>query len=393
VIIPEKTEFAAVRCADFEEIKDVSVFQTSSFARLAIEPDGLMSMPSCHVTNRPGSDYKLHQTMLAPRDGKFPVAMPFPKMTITKLEDAYCLPFGPPIMPAFGQIVTEYLIPWAPHALGWFSHVSNNIYAANVPIDTSRTEYDLGTAFYMDHSISGHYGHFIGDCLPRLYAWDICRALFGEIKLIIADGAEIDFQTHLLNAAGVPSRDIVRIKGLVRCKRLLLATQSLGVEHYASPTSARLWASIRDRSSVRDVTMPDRIYLSRAGVKTRKLENETDVERIFERHGFTIIRPETLRVEQQIALMSNAILVAGSSGSGMFNLAFQGRMRSALVLVWDGYIQMSEMLLSAGRGCDLWYHIGENAPRETGVAGGAVWVVNLERLESEVADWLAHTRL
>jgi hypothetical protein len=159
-------------------------------------------------------------------------------MTITTLEDAYCLAFGPPILPGFGRIITEYLVPWAPEALGWFSHVGENIYTANVSINTNDTEYDLDTAFYMDHSISGHYGHFIGDCLPRLHAWEICRALFGEMKVIVADGAQTDFQTHLLNAAGVASRDIIRIKGLVRCRRLLLATQSLGVEHYASPTSA-----------------------------------------------------------------------------------------------------------------------------------------------------------
>lgn len=393
VIIGEKSQFVAARCAEFQEIENVRTFQASSFARLVIEPAGRMIMPSCRVTNRPGNDYRLHQTMLTPPDGKLPAAINFPKMTITTLEDAYCLPFGPPVLPGFGQIITEYLVPWAPEALGWFSHVRENIYTANVSINTNDTEYDLDTAFYMDHSISGHYGHFIGDCLPRLHALDTCRALFGEVKVIVADGAQTDFQTHLLNAAGIASRDIVRIKGLARCRRLLLATQSLGVEHYASPTSARLWATIRDRSAVRDITMPDKIYLSRAGVKIRNLTNESAVERIFERHGFTVIRPETLRVEKQIALMANALLVAGPSGSGLFNLAFQGRLRSAFILAWDGYMQMSEMLFSAGRGCDLWYHIGQSVPPETAVASGATWAVDLVRLESEVADWLGHARL
>jgi hypothetical protein len=395
VVIGEKSEFVAVRCADFSEIGDARTFQASSFTNLVIEPAGRMIMPPCHVTNRTGHDYRLHQTMLTPSDGKFPTATDFPKMTITTLEDAYCLPFGPPVLPDFKQIVTEYLVPWAPEALGWFSHAGGNVYTANVNINTNDTEYDLNTAFYMDHTISGHYGHFIGDCLPRLYAMDTCRALFGEMKVIIAGRAPTDFQTHLLNAAGVPSRDIVRINGLVRCRRLLLATQSLGVEHYASPTSARLWSAIRDRSSVRDITMPDKIYLSRAGIEIRSLENESAVERIFERHGFVVVRPETLPVERQITLMANALLVAGPSGSGLFNLAFQGRMRSAFILAWDGYLQMSEMLFSAGRGSDLWYHIGQSVPLLTGAATTTrdTWTVDLVRLECEVADWLAHARL
>jgi capsular polysaccharide biosynthesis protein len=393
VVIVEKSEFAAIRCADFPEIKSLRAFQTSSLANLAIEPAGRMIMPSSHVTNKLGMDYRLHQTMFMPADGRLPAATHFPKMMITILKDAYCLPFGPPFLPNFKQIITDYLVPWAPEALGWFSHIGGDIYTANVSINTDDTEYDLDTAFYMDHSISGHYGHFIGDCLPRLHAWDICQALFGEMKIIVADSAQIDFQTHLLNAAGVASRDIVRIKGLVRCRRLLLATQSFGVEHYASPTSAKLWAAIRDRSSIRDITLPSRIYLSRKGVKTRRLDNESDVERVFERHGFTIIRPETLRVEKQIALMANALLVAGPSGSGLFNLAFQGRMRSGFVLVWDGYIHMSEMLFSAGRGSDLWYHIGQSVPPDTPGATRDNWAVDLARLESEVADWLAQTGL
>jgi capsular polysaccharide biosynthesis protein len=222
-----------------------------------------------------------------------------------------------------------------------------------------------------------------------MYAWDVCRALFGDLKVIIANGAAPEFQAYLLNAAGVPDRDIIRLRYVARCKRLLLATQSLGVERYASPTSARLWSTIRDRSAVRDVSLPDRIYLSRSGIKDRKLLNETDVERVFERHGFTIIRLETLKPEKQIGLVSNALLVAGTSGSSMFNLAFQGRMRSAFILMWEERIQLSERLFSVGHNCDLWYHLGHRALFGTTEMGS--WIVDLARLESDVADWLAQT--
>ncbi len=348
-----------------------------------------MVMPSWRVTNRNAGEFKVRQSMLNVPDGNFPMATSFPKMIITKLENAYCLPFGPPVLPELGRIITEYLIPWSPETLGWFSHLGKADYEANVSINTDDCQHDIDTAFYLDHSISGHFGHFIGDCLPRLYALDVCRALFGNVKVIIAGRAEVDFHTHLLNAAGVPSRDIVRINSLVRCKRLLLATQSFGVEHYASPTSARMWATMRDRSAPRDVTLPDRIYLSRVGVPIRKLADEGAIERIFERLGFTIIRPENLRVESQIALVSNARLIAGPGGSGMFNLAFQGRMRSAFLLVWENFIQLSEMLFSAGRGCDIWYHVGQTMEP---AADGATWSVDLARLENDVWEWLLQSR-
>jgi len=44
-------------------------------------------------------DYRLHQTMFMPADGRLPAATHFPKMMITILKDAYCLPFGPPFLP------------------------------------------------------------------------------------------------------------------------------------------------------------------------------------------------------------------------------------------------------------------------------------------------------
>jgi hypothetical protein len=388
MIIREKTAFVAVRLADFPEIDDVRTFQASPGANLVVEPDGRMAMPFCHISNRPAGDYRLHEPLQGTPDDKFPNIIKFPKLVITQLENAYCLPFGPPFLPDTGRVVTEFLVPWAPGSLAWFSHGGERIYHANVDLDTENIEYDLDMAFYMDHSISGHYGHFIGDCLCRMYAWDVCRSLFGSMKVIIAAGTQTEYQTHLLSAAGVPSRDVVRISSLVRCRRLLLATQSFGVQHYASPASARLWGTIRDRSARRDVTLPERIYLSRSGVKERKLANENEVERIFERHGFTVIRPETFRVESQLALFANALLIAGPSGSGMFNLAFQGRLRSAFILVWEHFIQLSEALFTVNHGCELWYHVGKSATPEISREGTDLWAVDLARLESDVADWL-----
>jgi hypothetical protein len=79
VIIGEKSEFVATQCAEFPEIENVRTFQASSFARLVIEPAGRMIMPPCRITNEPGNDYRLHQPMLTPPDGKLPGMIDFRK--------------------------------------------------------------------------------------------------------------------------------------------------------------------------------------------------------------------------------------------------------------------------------------------------------------------------
>jgi hypothetical protein len=387
--LADRAEFIGLRTSAFPEVRGLDTFRSSSFANLVVEPPGTMRLPPCRVANRAEGSYRLQTPSGVASGGGFPAALKFPKMTITTLENAYCLPFSPPILPPQRNIITDFLIPWAPNVAPWFEYAGSNVYHANVPIDLDNPLYDIDTAFYMDHSISVHFGHFVGDCLCRVYAWEVLRNIFGDVKLIIGSRKGLDFQDHLLSAAGVAENDIVRINNLTRCKRLLLATQALGVEQYATPTASRLWAKIRDRCATRDISMPDRIYLTRSGMPTRRLLNETAVEQIFERHGFTIVRPELLTVAQQMALASNALLIAGPAGSAMFNLAFQGRLRSAFILAREARLQLTEMLLCAGGSCDLWYHAGRDAVPGGALSDGNPWLVDPLELESNVADWIA----
>jgi hypothetical protein len=51
-------------------------------------------------------------------------------------------------------------------------------------------------------------------------------------------------------------------------------------------------------------------------------------------------------------------------------------------------MQLSEMLIAAGHNFDLWYHLGVRLPRGPNDPWGS-WTVDLGRLQSDVADWLA----
>lgn len=96
-------------------------------------------------------------------------------------------------------------------------------------------------------------------------------------------------------------------------------------------------------------------------------------------------------IERLVAVIANAGLVAGPAGSGMFNLAFQGRMRSAFLLAPAGYPSVSELLFSAGRSCALWYHFGSSVGLEISQSHD-LWSVDPARLEIDLADWLQGAR-
>jgi Glycosyltransferase 61 len=381
-------EFTGVPSADLVDTVDLTAFPSADSARVVVAPAGSMAMPDYRVTNRDPGGYRVAHYNLVSPGGTFPSVVDFPDMAITQVKDAYCLPFGPPALPSAGKIITDYINRWEDVPAIGFSHVGGNVYRTTVDFTHADVEYDLDTACYLDAAISKHFGHFIIDCLSRVYALDACRSLFGDIKLIMGCQEKTGFQIPLLEAAGIPSRDVIKTRHLVHCRRLLMVTPSVRLGRYASPTAVQLWTAIRDRVAARNPQFPNRIYLSRRAVDQRKLVNEAAVEQIFERHGFVIIRPEAFDVRAQIALLANAVLVAGPSGSALFNMAFQGRMKSAFILVWAEFIQVSEMLMAAGQDVDLWYHLGVRIPRGPDDPWGS-WTVDLPRLESDVADWVA----
>lgn len=349
-----------------------------------------MTLPSCRVLNRPHGGYANQLFSVdIPEDGS-PVSIDFPPLAVSMLEDVYCLPFAPPFILGSSEIITDYLIPWAPNVLGWFESCGNDsTYASLVDVDMSDLHADLEVGFYMDHSVPGHFAHFIADCLSRMWAWELSRSIFGELTVVLAcSDPPLRFQEYLLAAAGVPEDRVLKLRGLVHCRKLLCATPSVGVQRYTSPTASRLFGTVRDRGAQRDISIPDRIYFSRRGVHDRRtLVNEAEVEEAFERRGFIIVRPETLPIREQLLLAANARLVAGCSGSGMFNLAFQGRMASAFVLVSEAYILMNELLLSAGRSCELRFHIGSRLTEVSSAESGS-WRVDLKQLEDDVDRWL-----
>jgi capsular polysaccharide biosynthesis protein len=64
-----------------------------------------------------------------------------------------------------------------------------------------------------------------------------------------------------------------------------------------------------------------KLFVRRTG-QIRRLLNEPEIEAAFVARGFTAIEPETLRLEEQVALFSRARMVAGATGAGLINLAF-----------------------------------------------------------------------
>jgi capsular polysaccharide biosynthesis protein len=76
---------------------------------------------------------------------------------------------------------------------------------------------------------------------------------------------------------------------------------------------------------------PPFLYLRRSGT-TRRFLNQEEVEQVFHARGFEIVVPETLSVQQQIELFSQARVIAGPTGAAIANLVFAPQGCQLLVL-------------------------------------------------------------
>jgi capsular polysaccharide biosynthesis protein len=71
--------------------------------------------------------------------------------------------------------------------------------------------------------------------------------------------------------------------------------------------------------------VPSKVYLSRKAIGNRKCDGEEELEQRLSLHGFTIVRPETLLIADQISIFNSADWIVGAVGSAFHNVLFTRR--------------------------------------------------------------------
>lgn len=105
-----------------------------------------------------------------------------------------------------------------------------------------------------------------------------------------------------------------------------------------------------------------RLYLRRGAASYRRLVNEAAIEAIFIEQGFEVVRPETLSLDEQIALFSQAEAIAGPTGAAMTNMVFAPPGCQVMVLYYPNVPFFYFSSLAAALGHELIYLLGESIP-------------------------------
>lgn len=169
------------------------------------------------------------------------------------------------------------------------------------------------------------FGHFLLEHMNR--AWgllhDECRGR--RVVLINPRGATVtEYMYRLIELMGIRRDDVIILDKTTRFRSVAVPSQGFNIALWANDENVRAYEYIAD-----NVRAPkkqyDKIYMSRDALAARGTFGETAVQKIFAKNGFKIIRPETLPLDEQIALMRGCRVLAGCAGTALHMALFMPR--------------------------------------------------------------------
>lgn len=255
-------------------------------------------------------------------------------------------PLGHPPRHPFFETLTDYDVPRR-HALEIRDGLVVGEYAAHVTpggiLDYETSEY-FGISGWREHPIylrprlpevrhvrgcllslstrgtSANYYHFVMDMLPR---WGIFREVWPDLDPdLVMLNRSASYQRQLLGMVGLDDASVVEPTRhtALRAERLLVPGQP------NRGTLAPPWTTDWLRRALppaRPEGRPRRIYVTRGDQRnTRRLVNEAEVLPILTRHGFTVVNPGSLSVQDQIDHFAAAEVIVAPHGAALTNLNF-----------------------------------------------------------------------
>ena len=177
---------------------------------------------------------------------------------------------------------------------------------------------------------TGSYFHWFLDCLPRLIAVDDHSRRNGEPTRVIVPAHLNRWQSESLELLGLSQERRISLgpvgRGGLAVERLITYVahrwQRLGGAPFdaASPWVIRKLANQLGLEVAANTSLPRRLYLSRRGVPTRQVSNESEVMELLDRHGFAAVQTEKLTLREQIALFRDATHIVAPHGASLTNL-------------------------------------------------------------------------
>jgi hypothetical protein len=239
----------------------------------------------------------------------------------------------------------------------------NSSLARIPPRDLPRRRLE-GDFYNLDCLFDGHFGHLTTEVVSRLWGWDEAKRENPDLKALFHVRPKRNnnptLERALFTAYGISESDLVWVEGPVRVRSLISATPMWQDQspHFAHPEITDIWQRLTaGLLTEAGPASHERIFVSRGDklASRRYCRNQAEVEQFFADRGFHVFYPEQLTLTEQVALFAGARVVAGFSGSAMFNLMHSRRLEATIVLGQNAYLARNEQLFASVLGGELHY--------------------------------------
>jgi len=200
-----------------------------------------------------------------------------------------------------------------------------------------------GRAAVIATTLGGGYSHWLLEELPRLLALKTVT----ERDAVIAHGAK-SYAREAIVRSGFSGKVIEAKRDThFACEELVVP--SLGrMTHATVHALEEFGVSICGISS----SFGEKIYISRAGARRRRVLNETALAHALEVHGFVSVQLEALTWAEQIAAFRSAKVIVAPHGAGLANLVFCQHGTRVVELFRRDYVNGCYWQLAALKGLD-----------------------------------------
>ena len=323
---------------------------------LAARPEigrNVVSLPEITLTSRGSYVHNLAE------DPYFVPQMTVPKLTLREYPRPVC---------SRGQIIASHNVVLPDTYRHHLAPRMVNVYVEESAPRFGRVRRDIsapdqlpGAWFNLDSEWPGHFGHLVTELLGRMWAWDHVKREHPDVRCLLTlqhdrVPAELrQFETDLLSAFGISPRDVHVFERPCRPEALLSATSMFSLPDYVHPDIVETWDRVGDflAAQAQPRERPRRIFCTRPGGTKRGCRNTPEVEELFRRQGFEVIRPEQYPVAEQVAMFRAAEAVAGFAGSGLFTLALCDSPKPVFAVAPTTYTARNEHLIGSVRGHEI----------------------------------------
>jgi capsular polysaccharide biosynthesis protein len=307
---------------------------------------GVRQVPRCEVVSKAMG----YQNNDALRVARYPEVMEVPRLLVREYDDVIARPGQ--VLERDGLILPDSFRLWRAATLRSTRLASTSKNFVLPSKFTTPPERLAGQYYWVDSEYPRHFGHVMTEVLGRLWAWPEAKKDNPRLKLLVS--SLLPYQAEIYAAYGIEREDIVTFEHPVQVESLVTPMPAFHISRYVSPdvigeTYERLQRGMPKAASPGG----ERVFLTRERGLWRECVNADELEDVFVRRGYDVLRPEMFSLPEQAALFREAKVVAGFIGSQLYGQLFSPDPLDVVGFVNTTYSSNNEYLLATALGHTL----------------------------------------